>query len=108
MFDLWALSWQCDLTRVTTFMFGREKSSRSYPEVGVPDSHHPLSHHQGRPDALAKLTKVNAYHIRLFAHFLERLKSAQEGEGSVLDNATILYGAGMSDGNMHLHQNVPM
>ena len=108
MFDLWALAWQCDLTRVTTFMFGREKSSRSYPEIGVPDPHHPLSHHQGRPDKLAKLAKLNTFHMKLFGQFLEKLHATQEGNGTLLDQAMIVYGSGMSNSDMHLHQDLPM
>jgi uncharacterized protein DUF1552 len=108
MFDLWALAWQCDLTRVSTFMFGREKSTRSYPEIGVPDPHHPLSHHQGRPERLVRLTKLNTFHMALFAHFLEKLRSTADGEGSLLDRAMIVYGSGMSNSDMHLHSDVPM
>ena len=108
MFDLWALAWQVDLTRVTTFMFGREKSGRSYPEIGVPDAHHPLSHHQGRPEKLAKLSKLNTFHMRLFTHFVEKLRATQEGDGHLLDRAMIIYGAGMSNSDMHLHQDLPI
>ncbi|HEV8316986.1 MAG TPA: DUF1552 domain-containing protein [Vicinamibacterales bacterium] len=108
MFDLWALAWQCDLTRVGTFMFGREKSSRNYPEIGVPDAHHPLSHHQGRPEKLARLSKLNAFHMKLFAHFLEKLASTQEGDGRLLDRVMVVYGSGMSNSDMHLHQELPM
>jgi len=108
MFDLWALSWQCDLTRVTTFMFGREKSSRSYPEIGVPDAHHPLSHHQGRPEKLARLAKLNVFHMKLFAHFVEKLAATKEGDGRLLDRVMVVYGSGMSNSDMHLHQNLPM
>jgi hypothetical protein len=108
MFDLWVLAWQCDLARVTTFMFGREKSSRSYPEIGVPDPHHPLSHHQGRPEKLAKLTKLNTFHMRLFGHLVEKLHSIPEGNGRLLDQVMIIYGSGMSNPNMHLHQDLPM
>jgi hypothetical protein len=108
MFDLWALAWQCDLTRVTTFMFGREKSSRSYPEIGVPDPHHPLSHHQGRPEKLTKLSKLNTFHMKLFAHFVEKLRSTPDGDGHLLDQVMIIYGSGMSNSDMHLHQDLPM
>ena len=107
MFDLWALAWQCDLTRVTSFMYGREKSGRSYPEIGVPDPHHPLSHHQDRPDRLARLTRLNTFHMSLFAHLLEKLHAIREGDGRLLDRVMIVYGAGMSDSNMHHHQNLP-
>ena len=107
MFDLWALAWQCDLTRVTSFMYGREKSGRSYPEIGVPDPHHPLSHHQDRPDRLARLTRLNTFHMSLFGHLLEKLHAIREGDGRLLDRVMIVYGAGMSDSNMHHHQNLP-
>ena len=107
MFDLWALAWQCDLTRVSTFMYGREKSSRSYPEIGVPDPHHPLSHHQDRPEKLARLTRLNTFYTSLLAHFLERLQSIEEGDGTLLDRVMLVYGSGMSDPNMHHHQDLP-
>ena len=108
MFDLLALAWQCDLTRVSSMMLGREKSTRSYPEIGVPDPHHALSHHQGRPDRLARLTKLNAFHLKLFARFLEKLRTTPEGDGTMLDHALIVFGSGMSNSDMHWHQDVPM
>jgi Protein of unknown function (DUF1552) len=108
MFDLWILAWQCDLTRVTTFMLGREKSGRSYPEIGIAEPHHPLSHHQGRPEKLTQLTKLNTFHMKLFAYFLEKLSAAKEGDRSLLDQVTIVYGSGMSNSDMHLHQELPI
>ncbi len=108
MYDLWLLAFQADLTRVVTFMVGHELSGRTYPEIGVPDAHHPISHHRGDPDVLAKLAKINTYHISLFASFLEKLQSTPDGDGSLLDNVAIVYGAGMSDSNAHSPFDLPM
>ena len=108
MFDLQALAYETDLTRVTTFMIGREITGRTYAEIGVPDAHHPISHHQRDPEKLAKLTKINQYHVRLFAEFLERLRSTPDGDGSLLDHVLIVYGAGMSESNSHRPQNLPI
>jgi Protein of unknown function (DUF1552) len=107
MFDLQALAYQADLTRVSTFMMSHETSQRAYPEIGVPDAHHPLSHHGGDAEKIAKLVKVNLYHARLFAYYVEKLRSTSDGEGSLLDHVTIIYGSGMSDGNTHNHHNLP-
>lgn len=107
-FDLMALAWQADLTRVSTFLMGREQSIRAYPEIGVPDSHHPISHHQGRADSLAKLAKINELHVGMFAHFLERLHSTPDGDGSLLDHAMILYGSAMSNSDTHIHTDLPI
>jgi hypothetical protein len=108
MYDLYALAYQCDLTRVITFMIAHEFSGRTYPEIGVPDAHHPISHHQGDPVRLAKLAKINTYHATLFASFLNKLQSTPDGDGSLLDHATIIYGAGMSDSNAHDPKNLPI
>ena len=108
MYDLQLLAWQTDRTRVTTFMSGHELSGRTYREIDVPDAHHPLSHHRNVPEALAKLTKINTYHTTLFASFLERLAATPDGDGSLLDHAMILYGAGMSDSNAHSPYNLPV
>jgi len=107
MFDLQLLAYQADLTRVITFMVGHETSQRAYPEIGVPDAHHPLSHHGGNAEKIANLIKVNQYHARMFAYYLDRLRETQDGDGSLLDQSTILYGSGMSDGNGHNHHNLP-
>ncbi|MEQ1870719.1 MAG: DUF1552 domain-containing protein [Vicinamibacterales bacterium] len=107
MFDLMALSYQTDLTRVVTFLMGREKSGRAYPEAGVPDSHHSVSHHQNRPEIMEKVAKINTFHMKLFAHFLDRMKATEDGTGSLLDSSAILYGAGMADSDSHYHHNVP-
>ena len=108
LFELQALAWETDLTRVTTFMLGREITGRTYAEIGVPDAHHPISHHQKDPAKLAKLTKINQYHVQLFAQFLERLAATPDGEGTLLDHAMIVYGAGMADSNTHGSENLPI
>jgi hypothetical protein len=108
MFDLQLLAYQADVTRVVTFMLGREFSGRTYPEIGVPDAHHPISHHQRDPVRMEKCAKINHYHISLFAYFLARMKETQDGDRSLLDSSVILYGAGMSEGNGHVPLNLPI
>jgi Protein of unknown function (DUF1552) len=108
MYDLLALAYQCDLTRVGTFMIGKEVSGRSYPEIGVPDGHHACSHHQNDPVKLEKLAKINRYHMQHFAYFLEKLRQTPDGEGSLLDHSMFIYGSGISDGNIHFHLDLPM
>jgi hypothetical protein len=107
MYDLLVLAYQCDLTRVATFMIGKEVSGRSYPEIGVPDGHHACSHHQNDPVKLAKLAKINTYHLQQFAYFLDRLAHTPDGDGTLLDHAIFLYGSGISDGNIHFHLDLP-
>ena len=108
MFDLLALAYQTDLTRVATFMIGREVSSRPYPEIGISDSHHPLSHHENDPVKIDDLGQVNRYHVEQFAHLVDRLASTPDGDGSLLDQSLLVYGAGISDSNTHFHDNLPM
>jgi hypothetical protein len=108
MFDLEVLAYQCDLTRVITFMMGREFSGVTYPQVGVPDAHHPMSHHQNEPEKIAKVAKINAYHVQLFAYLLDKLRSTPDGDGSLLDHMTMIYGAGMADSNAHSPINIPI
>jgi len=108
MYDLMALAYQCDLTRVVTFMIGHEYSGRTHPEIGVMDAHHAISHHKGDPANLAKLTKVDTLHIGLFANLLEKLRSTPDGDGSLLDHIILIYGSGMSDGNAHDPKNLPI
>jgi hypothetical protein len=108
MFDLQVIAFQSDLTRVSTMMLGREGSVRTYPEIGVPDPHHPLTHHRGHPDFIEKVTKINTFHVELFAYFLEKLKSTPDGDGSLLDHSSILYGGALSDGNQHSNSNLPL
>jgi Protein of unknown function (DUF1552) len=108
MFDLLALAYQADLTRVSTFIFAREGSTRTYPEAGVSEAHHPLSHHGNDPEKLEQLSHINRYHVRLFASFVERLAARRDGNGSLLDNSLLLYGTGISDSNRHLHEDLPI
>ena len=107
MFDLQVLAYQADLTRVITFMVGHETSQRAYPEIGVSDAHHPLSHHGGNREKIERLVKVNTYHAATFAYYLEKLRSTPDGDGSLLDHLTLIYGSGMSDGNVHNHHDLP-
>ncbi len=108
MFDLLALAYETDLTRVATFMMGREITGRTYPEIGVRDAHHPISHHQKDPIKLEKLRKINRFHVELFSDFIERLASTPDGDGTILDHAMIVYGAGMSDSNTHGSYDLPI
>ncbi len=108
MFDLQVLAHQVDLTRVSTFMLGREVSSRTYTEIGVADAHHPLSHHEYQPEKIAAMAKINTYHAELFSEYLEKLRSTPDGDGSLLDNMLLLYGGGMSDSNSHSPLNLPV
>jgi hypothetical protein len=108
MFDLKVLAFQGDITRVTTLMFGREMATRSYPQIGVSDSHHSLSHHDNNPAKLAKLTKIDNYHVQQVAYFLGKLRAAQEGDSNLLDNCTIVYGGGIGNGNLHNHERLPI
>ena len=108
MYDLWLLAFQTDLTRVGTFMIGKEVTGRSYPEIGVRSGHHGVSHHQNDPKQLEALAKINTYHVQMFAHFLDRMQSTPDGDGSLLDHTILLYGTGISDGNLHFHLDLPM
>ncbi|MBM3776750.1 MAG: DUF1552 domain-containing protein [Acidimicrobiia bacterium] len=108
MFDLQLLAYRTDLTRVITFMVGREVSSRTYPEIGVSDAHHPLSHHEYDPQKVALNAKINTYHMSLFAEYLEKLRATRDGDQSLLDSLALIYGCGMSDGNAHSPDNIPV
>jgi hypothetical protein len=108
MFDLQALAMQADITRVITFQLAREASTRTYPEIGISEAHHPISHHGNDPEKLAKLAKINAYHVSLFAYYLEKLKSTPDGDGSLLDHSMILLGSGMGNPDVHNHVNLPI
>jgi Protein of unknown function (DUF1552) len=108
MFDLQMLALQGDVTRVITFQLARETSNRTYPEIGVPDPHHPLSHHGNDPEKIARMAKINQFHVSLFAEFLGKLKSTPEGNGSLLDHSLYLYGSGMGNPNVHDHKNLPI
>jgi len=108
MFDLQVLALQGDVTRVITFQLARETSNRTYPEVGVPDPHHPLSHHGNDPAKIARMAKINAFHVSLFAEFLKKLADTRDGNGSLLDHSLYLYGSGMGNPNVHDHANLPV
>jgi hypothetical protein len=108
MFDLLALAFQTDTTRISTFIMAHDGSNRQYPFIGVRDGHHDLSHHQNDEEKLAKIAKINRFHTTQFAYFLEKLKSIREGDGTLLDNCMIVYGSGLGDGNRHNHDNLPV
>lgn len=108
MFDLQVLALQADITRVITFQLAREVSTRTYPQIGVPEAHHPISHHSNNPEKLAKLAKINAYHVSLFAYFLDRLKATPDGDGTLLDNSLYLLGSGMGNPDVHDHRQLPV
>jgi hypothetical protein len=108
MLDLQVLAYQCDLTRVITFMVGREHSGMTYPQIGVPDSHHPISHYAGELEKIEKVAKINAYHMKMFAYYVERLKATPDGDGTLLDHMTMMYGAGIADSNSHDPYDIPI
>ena len=108
MFDLQVLAMQGDVTRVITFQLARETSNRTYPEIGVPDPHHPLSHHGNDPEKIARMAKINQFHVSLFAEYLAKLKATQDGTGTLLDHSLILYGSGIGNPNIHDHTNLPI
>ena len=107
MTDMMTVAFQADLTRVMTFLVSREGSSRAYREIGIADGHHPLTHHQNKPEMMEKVAQINVYQMQQFAAWMEKLKSIREGDGTLLDNAMIVYGAGLSDGNRHTHEDLP-
>jgi hypothetical protein len=108
MFDLQVLAMQADITRVISFQLAREASTRTYPEVGVTEAHHPTSHHGNSPEKLAKLAKINGYHVSLFSYFIEKLKATKDGDGSLLDHSMIVLGSGMGNPDVHNHVNIPL
>jgi len=107
MTDMMTIAFQADLTRVITFLVTREGSQRAYRELGIPDGHHPLTHHQGKPELMEKVRRINEYHTAQFAAWLTKLKAIKEGDSTLLDNSMIVYGAGLSDGNRHTHEDLP-
>ena len=107
MFDLMVLAYQSDLTRVITLMLGKEQSGMTYPQIGVPDAHHPISHHQREPEKVAKTAKINAYHVQVFTYLLDKLRTTADGDGTLLDHLTLIYGAGIADSNSHAPVNIP-
>ncbi len=108
MFDLLLLAYRADVTRVATFQIARELSHRAYTELGVPEAHHDISHHGNRAEAMEKNTRINEFHMRLFAHLVERMRDTPDGDGSLLDNVILLYGAAFGDGNLHVPHNLPV
>jgi hypothetical protein len=108
MFDLQVLAYQSDMTRVISFMIGKELSSRTYPEIGIPDQHHPLSHHQNDPQKLEKLTRLQTFHTSLFSYYLSKLEATPDGDGTLLDHVMIMYGSGMSNSNLHIPHKLPI
>ena len=108
MLDLQLLAFQSDLTRVISFMIGKEQSARPYPQIGVPEAHHPLSHHDDIPELIAQMSKINRYHTELFSQYLAKLRATPDGDGSLLDHMTILYGSGISNSTRHSGDNLPL
>jgi hypothetical protein len=108
MADLLVLAWQTDMTRVMTFMMGHEMSGRAYPEVGFGDAHHPCTHHQGDPEKIEKTVKINTFHTKMLSYYLDKLRSTKDGDSNLLDNSMILYGAALSDANLHLYTDLPL
>jgi hypothetical protein len=108
MMDLQVLAFQADLTRVITFMIGREGSNRPYKKIGISDGHHSLTHHQNDPEKIEKVTQIDTYHTQLFAYYLEKLKSTKDGDGTLLDHSMVLYGSSICDGNAHTHHDLPL
>jgi hypothetical protein len=108
MFDLITVAFQADLTRVVTFMYSREAGNRTYPQIGVPDAHHGLSHHQNDPAKMARLQLIDHYHVQMLSYLLGKLQGAKDGDGTLLDHSTMVYGSSLSDSNRHLHDNLPV
>jgi len=108
MLDLQLLAFQSDLTRVITFMIGKEQSARPYPQIGVPEAHHPLSHHENKPELVEHMSKINRYHTQLFSKYLAKLRATPDGDGTLLDHMTILYGGGISNSTRHSGDNLPL
>jgi hypothetical protein len=108
MLDLQLLAFQSDLTRVITFMIGKEQSARPYPQIGVPEAHHPLSHHENKPELIEHMSKINRYHTQLFSQYLAKLRATPDGDGTLLDHMTILYGGGISNSTRHSGDNLPL
>jgi hypothetical protein len=105
--DMITIAFQADLTRTVTFLVGREGSNRPYREIGVPEGHHNLTHHRNNPEMIEKVAQINCYHMRTFAAWMEKMKSHQEGDRTLLDNSMIVYGSGIADGNRHTHEDLP-
>jgi hypothetical protein len=108
MFDLQMLAYQGNITRVSSFMLARELSEQTYPEIGVPDGHHSVSHNGEMPDMVEKYVKINTYHVQMLADFLKKMKATPDGDGNLLDHSMILYGSGMGNSNLHAHEQIPI
>jgi hypothetical protein len=108
MYDLQVLAFQADMTRVASMIVARELSGLSYPNIGVSNAHHNVSHHRDDPDLIDEKTRIDTYHVQLFAEFVEKLAATPDGDGSLLDHSLILYGSGMGDGNLHRHDDLPL
>jgi hypothetical protein len=108
MMDLMLLAFQTDSTRIVTFMLAHDGSNRNFPEIGVPDAHHNLSHHQNNPEKLEKIAKIDRFYMEQFAYFMKRLKDTKDGNESMLDHSMIVYGGGLCDGNRHNHDHLPV
>jgi len=108
MFDLQVLAWQAEITRVSTMLFAKELSNTVYPNSGIRDAFHILSHHSNIQESIDRFTVLNRYHVSLFTYFLEKLRSTQDGEGTLLDHSMVLYGSAISDGNQHNHTDLPI
>lgn len=108
MYDLQIMAFQADLSRISTMVIGREGSVRAYPEIGVPDPHHPLTHHQNNPEKIERVAQINELHAELFTYYVNKLKSTPDGDGTLLDHSLALYGSGISDGNRHTHDQLPI
>jgi hypothetical protein len=108
MADLMVLAWQTDMTRVCTFQMGHEMSGRAYPELGFGDSHHSVTHHHGDPEKIAKTAQINAFHTKMLAYYLDKLRQTPDGDGSLLDHSMVLYGGALNDGNLHLYTSLPL
>jgi hypothetical protein len=108
MYDLQVLAFQTDMTRVITFMLGREQTDRNYREIGVPDGHHPLSHHKEMEENITQVEKIDLLHAKMYAYFVNKLKNTKDGNGTLLDHSILMYGSSLSDGNFHIHNNIPM
>ena len=107
LYDLQLLAFQSDLTRVTTFMYGREQNGRPYPQIGIPEPHHPITHHQNDPVKMEKCVRIQQYHVKLFSQYVEKLRTTPDGEGTLLDNVILLYGGGISNSDRHTHGPLP-
>jgi hypothetical protein len=108
MYELMALAWRADITRVATFMKGVEASSIGYPQIQVPESHHIVSHHGNVPATMVKYAKINGYHLSLFGDFVEKLRTTPDGDGSLLDHSLVMYGSGMGNGDQHDQRRIPI